>query len=228
MEACPVCTFDEFLYPLECCTHKLCLKCLKGVCLHAGTCPCCRAELSAAFKMRIDTKPSAIRDVGDDIHDRIQAMLAAGAAWAYGDRKNKCCWLYDENTQREIKAATDAGASTVIATACGCAVTIDVIRKTQENHSTRAMRCIRVVSDDAAAIKGIAGMPRASRQWPRAHLPTSMPSTAARAATESLADYRARIFAAFISSHQTPQEAGEKKVAFNRRVREWAAQTRQL
>ena len=59
METCPVCALDELLYPLEC-THKLCLKCLKGVCAHAGAlCPYCRVELSAAYKSHMPTVAAA-------------------------------------------------------------------------------------------------------------------------------------------------------------------------
>jgi len=157
-----VCTLDELLYPLDGCTHKLCLKCAKGVCYHAGTCPFCRAEFSTSFKTRLNTTPTSVRDIGTEVHDRIQAMfLAAGNnVWAYGDRKNKGYWLYDEHTQSEIKTAIEGGAATAVGTACGCSVTINVIQKTQENHSTGAIRRTHVLHADTRLIKGIAGMPR--------------------------------------------------------------------
>ena len=221
METCPVCALDELLYPLECCSHKLCLKCLKGVCIHASACPCCRAEFSIAFKTRIGKAPATIRDIGTDINDRIEAMFAAGVAWAYNDRKNKGCWLYDEHTQREIKSVKDAGVTTTLdATACGCVVTIDLEHLTQVNKSTFAIRRIRVLSsDNTDTIKGIAGMPRA-RQTLQVNI-SQHPEP--RAATESLTAYRARIRAAFVCSGQPLRRDDENKVAFNRRIRTWAA-----
>ena len=216
METCPVCAYDELLYPLEC-SHKLCLKCVKGVCIHAGACPCCRAELSSAYKTRITTMPVAIRDVGTDIDTRIGNLLAAGAVWAYS-AKSRGCWLYDENTQREIKDASDAGLTGLDITACGCVVHIDLVGCTQQNPTTHAKRRIRKISTDASEIKGIAGMPRASR--PR-HAATSS-GILRRLSAESLASYRARVNVAFHAAGNETQRTGEGKVHFNRRMRDWA------
>ena len=227
MEACPVCAFDELLYPLEC-SHKLCLKCVKGVCVHSGACPCCRAELSSAYKTRIAAVPGSIRDVGADIDVRIADLFACGSgAWAYSDRKYKSCWLYDENTQREIESASTAGLTGVDVTACGCVVRIDFQARVQVNTATRTRRRLRKVSNDSHEIKGIAGMPRAARgpagsSSRHAVQPSAPVPLTARAAGETLSVYRARICSAFHVAGKEPRRWDEGKVQFNRRVREWA------
>ena len=234
MEACPVCALDELLYPLDC-THKLCLKCIKGVCLHTGACPCCRAELSSAYKTRIAATPVAIRDVGPDIDTRIGELLlqaadgngsGSGNVWAYNDRHNRGCWLYDETTQQEIKVASAAGLTGLDVTACGCVVRVDLEGCTQVNPTTRARRRIRKIYTDTPTIKGIAGMPRTSRT--RVTRPTQQTDAVAAAGAprrllaESLASHRSRVQVAFHAAGNEPRRADEGKVQFNRRVKAWA------
>ena len=175
MDECAVCLQHDNLYPLEC-VHRLCLQCAKGVCLHAGRCPLCRHVFSETYKRQVTTAPGTLYDFSESVTDRIAAMFSGresvpvSSVWAYGDRKNKGCWLYDETTQREIREAESRTEPprVVYATACGSVVKIDVDARLQVNVATRAVRKLRRFSNEEsdidekmATIKGIAGMPKA-------------------------------------------------------------------
>ena len=162
MEQCSVCLRNENLYPLEC-SHRLCLQCVKGVCTHGGRCPLCRAEFSGAYKHQVGTAPATLQDFGASVQERVSAMLLPGGAWAYGDRKNINCWLYDETIQREIQEADSRTDSPRVfyTTACGSVIKIDLDARKQVNVTTRAVRKLRKCSTvDTGVIKGIAGMPK--------------------------------------------------------------------
>ena len=176
--------------------------------------------------------PATVRDVGSDIDARIaDLLLTNGVVWAYSGKNPRACWLYDENTQREIKSTQDAGLSGLDATACGCVVRIDLRNLTQVNPVTSAKRRVRRLFADTSEIRGIAGMPRKST--PPNNMSASFavaapgPAVAAlpitaRASTETLCGYRARILAAFYVAGNAPRLPGQGKVAFNRRVKAWA------
>jgi len=130
----------------------------------------------------VTTAPGTLYDFSESVTDRIAAIffgsgsgsgsesVPVSSVWAYGDRKNKGCWLYDETTQRELREAESRPEPprVVHATACGSVVKIDVDTRLQVNVATHAVRKLRRFSSEdsdinekMATIKGIAGMPKA-------------------------------------------------------------------
>jgi hypothetical protein len=115
--------------------------------------------MTNAYKFSIFTKPNTVLDIGRKIDERLDDMFKDGASvWAYEGR-NGGHWVFDEDTQRSLVVAEEAGKHTLETVLCGHNVVIDMHTGVQENSATHKMRRVYKITSDTPGVKGVAGMP---------------------------------------------------------------------